>query len=101
MKQNGKFWMVFYAFLGIASAFLTITGGFSRFNQMFPYIAGFVQFAIYATAGELLSARILEGVWAVNRATWFKAASWGFGGLWVTLAFRVFSEGTVDRKSVV
>lgn len=100
MNQNDKFWMVFYAFLGIASAFLTITGGFSRFNQMFPYIAGFVQFAIYATAGELLSARILEGVWAVNRATWFKAASWGFGGLWVTLAFRVFSEGTVRAMEV-
>ena len=49
MKQNDKFWMVFYAFLGMVSAYLTITGGFSRFNQMFPYIAGFVQFAIYAS----------------------------------------------------
>ena len=63
MKKNDKFWMILYAFLGIVSVFLTVTGGFSRFNQMFPYIAGFVQFAIYATAGELLSIRILEGVW--------------------------------------
>lgn len=95
MKKNDRIWIVFYVFLCAISAFLTVTGEFSRLNQMFPYAAGFVQFAIYATAGELLSTRILEGVWAVNRATCFKAASWGFGGLWVTLAFRVFSEGTV------
>lgn len=95
MRKNDIIWAVFYVFLAVISIFLTVTNGFSRFNQVLPYPAGFVQFAVYATAGELLSTRILEGVWAVNRATWFKAASWGFGGPWVTLAFRVFSEGTV------
>lgn len=54
----------------------------------------FAQFAVYATAGELLSGRMLEGTWQINRATWFKSLSWGIGGVLVTLAFTVFSQGT-------
>lgn len=30
----------------------------------------------------------------INRATWFKSLSWGIGGVLVTLAFTVFSQGT-------
>ena len=37
---------------------------------------------------------MLEGHWQINRATWFKSVSWGVGGLFVTLAFSVFSQGT-------
>jgi len=94
MRKSDGISIVFYILLGILSVFLTITGAFSQFNREFPYLAGFIQFAVYATAGELFSTRVLEGVWAFNRAVWFKAASWGVGGLLVTLAFRVFSEGT-------
>lgn len=94
MDKSDKIWFLFYIFLGITSILFTINGFFAQINQLYPYTAGFVQFAVYATAGELLSTRILEGVWVVNRASWFKAASWGFGGLLVTLAFRIFSEGT-------
>lgn len=95
MRKKDIIWALFYVLLGIFSIFLTVNGGFARFNREAPYLAGFVQFALFATAGELLSTRILEGVWAVNRAAWFKAASWGFGGVCVTLAFRVFSAGTL------
>lgn len=95
MEKKDKIWLIFYIFLFAISIFFTASGWFSRFNQIVPYLAGFVQFAVYATAGELLSTRILEGVWMVDRAACFKAAGWGVGGLCVTLAFRVFSEGTV------
>jgi hypothetical protein len=37
---------------------------------------------------------MLEGTWQINRATWFKSLSWGIGGVLVTLAFTVFSQGT-------
>ena len=30
----------------------------------------------------------------MNRAVWFKAATWGIGGVFVTLAFTLFSAGT-------
>ena len=71
-----------------------VTGGFAKVNIAYPYLAGFAQFAVYATAGELLSGRMLEGTWQINRATWFKSLSWGIGGVLVTLAFTVFSQGT-------
>ena len=79
---------------GRGTVLLCVTGGFAWFNAMYPYLAGFIQFSVYATAGELLSGRMLEGHWQINRATWFKSVSWGVGGLFVTLAFSVFSQGT-------
>lgn len=96
MRKNDAAWAVFYVLLCGFSVYLTISGGFAWLNGRYPYPAGFVQFALYATAGELLSTRILEGVWIVDRALWFKSASWGTSGIFVTLGFRVFSEGTVQ-----
>ena len=93
MKKSDISWCLLYVLLAVASAVLVISGGVAWFNRTLPYLAGAVQFAVYATAGELLSTRMLEGRWEVNRATLFVAASWGFSGLLVTLAFQVFSTG--------
>ncbi|MBS5549788.1 MAG: hypothetical protein KHX40_11450 [Oscillospiraceae bacterium] len=94
MRRNDFWGAGFYVLLAAATVLLCASGGLGRFNQAMPYLAGFIQFAVYATAGELLSTRILEGIWAVNRAVWFKAATWGIGGVFVTLAFTLFSAGT-------
>lgn len=94
MKCDDTPWILLYISLAAITVALVQTGLFGRFNEHFPYPAGFVQFAIYATAGELFSTRVLRGAWIVNRATLFKAGSWGFSGLFVTLAFRVFSDGS-------
>lgn len=93
MKKRDILWCLLYLLLVVASAVLIVCGGFAWFNRTLPYLAGAVQFAVYATAGDLLSTRMLEGQWKVNRATAFVAASWGFSGLWVALAFQVFSAG--------
>ena len=94
MKRRDIYWVAAYGLLAAATVLLCVTGGFAWFNAMYPYLAGFIQFSVYATAGELLSGRMLEGHWQINRATWFKSVSWGVGGLFVTLAFSVFSQGT-------
>jgi len=94
MRREDAKWALLYVLLAVAVAVLVVTGGFSWFNNELPYLAGFVQFVIFASAGELLSVRMLEGKWEVNKASCFKAICWGFSGLLVTLAFRIFSEGT-------
>ena len=81
MKRSDIWWAVAYGLLAVFTVLFCVTGGFA-------------QFAVYATAGELLSGRMLEGTWQINRATWFKSLSWGIGGVLVTLAFTVFSQGT-------
>ena len=99
MKKQDALWGLSYIALGVISVYLTISGGFAWFNREMPYVAGSVQFAVYATAGELLSTRILERRWILDRATWFKTASWGFCGVLLTLAFRIFSEGTAQAMA--
>ena len=94
MKRSDIWWAVAYGLLAVFTALFCVTGGFAKVNIAYPYLAGFAQFAVYATAGELLSGRLLEGTWQINRATWFKSLSWGIGGVLVTLAFTVFSQGT-------
>ena len=94
MKRSDIWWAAAYGLLAVFTVLFCVTGGFAKVNIAYPYLAGFAQFAVYATAGELLSGRLLEGTWQINRATWFKSLSWGIGGVLVTLAFTVFSQGT-------
>lgn len=68
-------------------------GKFVYYNNTFPYIAGFLQFSIFAVAGEILSTRIFHKEWELSEATWFKFLYWGISGIFVTFAFRLFSEG--------
>ena len=79
MKRSDIWWAVAYGLLAVFTVLFCVTGGFAKVNTAYPYLAGFAQFAVYATAGELLSGRLLEGTWQINRATWFKSLSWGLG----------------------
>ena len=84
-----------FIFFGVV-AVLLVTGLFNYFNETHPFIAGFVQFAMFATSGELLSSRILYDNWEFNKATAFKALVWGISGLFVTIMFNVLSLGTTS-----
>ena len=77
MKRSDIWWAAAYGLLAVFTVLFCVTGGFAKVNTAYPYLAGFAQFAVYATAGELLSGRLLEGTWQINRATWFKSLSWG------------------------
>ena len=100
MKRSDIWWAVAYGLLAVFTVLFCVTGGFAKVNIAYPYLAGFAQFAVYATAGELLSGRMLEGTWQINRATWFKSLSWGIGGVLVTLAFTVFSHGSRSSSGI-
>lgn len=82
----------YIVFFGIA-AYCVFNGAFTYFNQNFPYLAGFVQFILFASGGELLSTRILYGYWATDKAMAFKTLVWGIGGLILTVLFSVLPKG--------
>lgn len=93
MRKTDWKWSVCYLiFFGVVAVLLA-TGIFNYFNEKYPYIAGFAQFTMFATSGELLSVRILNGKWEFNKSTAFKALVWGTSGLFVTLMFNVLSSG--------
>lgn len=66
---------------------------FISLTESYPYIGGFIKFAILATMGELLGIRIVRGNWYKINALMFRAFIWGFIGILITLTFSVFSEG--------
>jgi hypothetical protein len=63
-----------------------------------PYIGGFVKFAILATMGDMLGARILRGKWITPKGVMYKAVIWGIIGIMVTLIFAVFSTGVAGAQ---
>ena len=91
-KTDFKWIICYFIFFGVV-AVLLVTGLFNYFNETHPYIAGFVQFALFATSGEILSSRLLYDKWEFNKATAFKTLVWGTSGLFVTLMFNVLSMG--------
>lgn len=99
MKKKDYYCLAAYLLFFAAVILLAVKGFFNIANQTHPYIAGFCQFTIFATSGEILSTRILYGNWAVNKAVAFKALIWGVGGLCVTVMFNVLSLGTADAMA--
>ena len=55
MKRSDIWWAAAYGLLAVFTVLFCVTGGFAKVNTAYPYLAGFAQFAVYATAGELLS----------------------------------------------
>ncbi len=93
MKTKDICFMCLYCIFFCIVILLVYIGMFDYWNKEFPYIAGFFQFMIFATVGELLSTRILEGVWQINKYILYKAMVWGTSGLAVTLGFKVITTG--------
>ena len=67
--------------------------GFVSLTNTHPYLMGFAKFAVLATMGELLSIRILSGLWKMPRAVLAKALVWGFMGMIIVLAFTIYARG--------
>ena len=79
-------WIVILVIPASRVAFLNAT-------DAYPYIGGFVKFAILATMGDLLGARVLKGEWIIPKGVLYKAVIWGIIGLMITLVFTVFMGG--------
>ena len=71
---------------------------FGHVTSQFPYIMGFLKFALLATFGEMLKHRIKTGSWAVSRFP-LRVLVWGFYGIVMTIAFSLFAKGTESMMS--
>ena len=89
--QFAFLYMMFFLTIG----YLVYIGIFAKFNEKMPFIAGFIQFAVFSTSGEILSGRLLYGNWIINKVTLYKAIVWGASGLAVTIMFNVVSSGVI------
>lgn len=65
-----------------------------KFNSEHGFIAAFVKFAVLATAGELAGLRIRSGNYFSRGFGIFpRALVWGILGIFIKLAFMIFSAG--------
>jgi hypothetical protein len=71
---------------------------FGNVTKEFPYIMGFLKFAVLATFGEMLKNRLKNGSWYVSKLP-VRALVWGFFGIIMTIAFSLFASGTAVMMS--
>ncbi|MBC7958273.1 MAG: Mpv17/PMP22 family protein [Vallitaleaceae bacterium] len=72
---------------------------FIQITDAHPYLGGFVKFAILASMGDMLGARILKGRWVFPTGFLFKAIVWGILGMMITLVFTVFMSGAAGAQA--
>lgn len=85
-------WVVILAVPASRAAFIVIT-------EAYPYAGGFFKFAILASMGDLLGARILKGNWIIPKGLVYRAMVWGVIGLMVTLIFTVYMGGVAAAQA--
>jgi len=75
--------------------FRSVSDGYMWMNANHPYIMAFIKFAILATFGEMLALRIRSGVYYKRDfGVLPKMIVWGFLGIWIAFAMKVFAAGT-------
>ncbi|MDF2673211.1 MAG: hypothetical protein K0R09_1476, partial [Clostridiales bacterium] len=72
---------------------------FISITEAYPYIGGFLKFAILATMGDLLGTRVLKGEWIIPRGIIYRAVIWGIIGLMITLLFTVYMGGAAAAQA--
>ncbi len=65
---------------------------FFGFTDRHYLFGGFIKFFLFATLGDLISRRIRAGDWRVP-GLFFKALVWGILGVFIVIAFRIFTTG--------
>lgn len=61
----------------------------------YPYLSGFVKFALLSTMGELLTLRIRKGKWQRPAGFIWRITIWGLIGMLITLIFQLFAGGVL------
>lgn len=120
MKKTDLFGILFLVVFGLFVALFPFNFGFKQENGFtsiywtgfvwnklenfgnvtaeFPYLMGFLKFALLATFGEILKHRIKTGTWKVNRLV-VRALVWGLYGMLMTAAFALFAQGMASLMS--
>lgn len=73
---------------------------FIKYNAAHPYIAGFIKFALLATLGDLLAARIVAKKWKKPSGLIFRMFIWGFLGMVIVIIFSIFAQGVTAALKV-
>ena len=63
---------------------------FKSLSSHYPYLMGFAKFAILATAGELIAARLAKGSWTLPALIIPRFLIWGLIGIWITFMMSVY-----------
>lgn len=89
------FFILFFGGLGLI--LFTVDSAFYNYYMItvtYPYMMGFLKFAVLATFGESLAQRIIVGSYLPdNFGLLPKSLVWGFFGIAITGAFFIFSMG--------
>lgn len=67
----------------------------NKFTGDYPYIIGFINFAILSTMGGRLASRLSKGVWEKDSGILARMIMWGVIGIIITLVFQLFSYGVI------
>ena len=94
MKRRDIYWVAAYGLLAAATVLLCVTGGFAWFNAMYPYLAGFIQFSVYATGGRAALGADAGGTLADQPGHMVQKCKLGSRRPFCYPAFSVFSQGT-------
>ena len=99
LEKRGIIWT---ALLLIIIGILVIPasrGVFESLTESYPYVMGFIKFAILATMGEILSLRIKNRRWKRPTGVVYRAIIWGFLGIWITMVFSLFNSGVASLQA--
>lgn len=99
MQKRGIIWtLLLFIIIGILIIPASRTV-FERLTASFPYIMGFIKFAVLATMGEILSLRIKNRKWKRPTGVIYRALIWGFLGVWITMVFGLFNSGVASLQT--
>lgn len=101
MNKKDVLWLLCVAaFLALLAAPPTAPY-YRAINASYPYVAGFVKFAVLATLGDLLSVRILRSDWVKIPGIGWRAAVYGVIGILITLVMQLFHGGVIGAQEIV
>lgn len=99
MKKGDLYWFLALMIWVVILAVPASRTVFMAVTEAHPYLGGFVKFAILASMGDLLGARVLSGQWKKPNGFLYRALIWGIIGLMVTLVFTVFMGGVAAAQA--
>ena len=93
MKKGDFIWAILFILVAVFLILPVTHHIFLNASTQYPYISGFIKFALLATMGELLAIRILERSWKKPAGLIFRIVVWGLIGMLIVLMFQIFSQG--------
>ncbi len=93
MKKGDLLWIVVLCAFTALLAIPATHGAFIAATDAHPYLMGFIKFALLATMGELLAARLAAGKWSKLPGMPLKVVIWGIIGILIVLMFTLYSAG--------